>query len=126
MSSSPPDSCDLEDLLRAELDSSRSDDAGGNHQTVEIQTQTTGARPLKKIKTSAEQYCPPHPGYMGGICIRCGMEKARAELEEKRDRPGGGLSPRSEYFFRLKENGAPGASDRESPKNMTLNYIILL
>ncbi len=109
--------------MRAELDSPRSDDAGGNHQTVEIQTQTTGARPLKKIKTSAEQYCPPHPGYMGGICIRCGMEKARAELEEKRDRPGGGLSPRSEYFFRLKENGAPGASDRESPKNMTLNYI---
>ena len=125
MSSSPADSCDLEDLLRAELDSPRAaagtdgdrNDAGGNQQTSE------GARPLKKIKTSAEQYCPPHPGYMGGICIRCGMEKARAELEEKRNRPGGGLSPRSEYFFRLKESGAPGASERDSPKNMALNYI---
>ena len=122
MSSSPPDSCDLEDLLRAELDGSRSDDAGGNHQTAEIQA-TVSTRPLKKIKTSAEQYCPPHPGYMGGICIRCGMEKARAELEEKRNRPGGSLSPRSEYFFKLRENEAPGASDRESPKNMALNYI---
>jgi hypothetical protein len=51
------------------------------------------------------------------------MEKARAELEEKRNRPGGSLSPRSEYFFKLRENEAPGASDRESPKNMALNYI---
>ena len=121
---------DLEALLAEELANSPSasspppsegNDAGDDPR----QSTPPAPRPLKKIKTAQESYCPPHPGYMGGLCIRCGMEKTQAELEERRQRPGGDLSPRSEYFLKLKGrddgDGLPPGS--ESPKNMALNYI---
>ena len=123
---------DLEALLAEELANSPSasspppsegNDAGDGDDPR--QSTPPAPRPLKKIKTAQESYCPPHPGYMGGLCIRCGMEKTQAELEERRQRPGGDLSPRSEYFLKLKGrddgDGLPPGS--ESPKNMALNYI---
>lgn len=128
-SSASPDSGDLEALLQEELDSPRSsprkegDGEGEREYADGPSAPQTTHRPLKKIKTSSEQFCPPHPGYMGGICIRCGIEKTKAEQEEKRNRPGGSLSPRSEYFLGLKQDGSKYASERESPKNMMLNYI---
>lgn len=135
--SSRTESGDLEALLAEELANSpstscplRNDDSDDDQTDPQKEVASTRPRPLKKIKTSQQQegeeeYCPPHPGYMGGICIRCGMEKAQAELEERRRRPGGDLSPRSEYFRRLKDKDNSGGVPlgRESPKNMALNYI---
>ena len=39
------------------------------------------AAPAAPAPPSAPAACPPHPGFMGGICIRCGA--LRGDAEEK-------------------------------------------
>lgn len=52
--------------------------------------------------------CPPHPGYMGGLCIRCGEEKTF-------DVVGGALSPKAAYANVEKHN--------DQGNHLSLNYI---
>lgn len=37
------------------------------------------ARPAEAAAAAGSSVCPPHPGFMGGICIRCGAFKDEAE-----------------------------------------------
>jgi len=99
----------LEDLLLEELE--------------EEQNVTAGPPPLKKLKPAAE-YCPPHPGYMGGICIRCGISKEEAEASEKK-KTHGELSPRSEYFKGIRADGQQQeeAILSDGKGHLSLNYI---
>lgn len=127
----------IEDLLLEEL--------AGEHEE-EISEGDRDPRPtLKRIKTSKDDgendddrgdeeagtpsrettYCPPHPGYMGGICIRCGMTKEDAEIQERHNVRGGTLSPRSEYFLRLgqDDDGSHNHHGTTTNDNLSLNYI---
>lgn len=79
------DHSSIEDLLLEEL------------QTASEEVLSDGDPKRKKIKVSEGEientrgdgeetasspipaYCPPHPGYMGGICIRCGITKEDGE-----------------------------------------------
>lgn len=73
--------------------------------------------------SSAQQYCPPHPGYMGGICIRCGKTKEECAESEKKE--GENLSPRSAYFksiFHGDEDDQQGVHGKDDG-HLSLNYI---
>jgi RNA polymerase II C-terminal domain phosphatase-like 3/4 len=74
------DKVDIEHLLLEELLTSEEDDHGDSRR----KKMKTGDGDIEGYGTVAASspvpaYCPPHPGYMAGICIRCGMTKEDAE-----------------------------------------------
>ncbi|KAL6781683.1 hypothetical protein ACKKBF_B09050 [Auxenochlorella protothecoides x Auxenochlorella symbiontica] len=69
---------DLEALLRQELErpaSSLSEEEAGS---PPAKRQFTGQSPRADAQAPSP-ICPPHPGYMGGLCIRCGGLRPEGE-----------------------------------------------
>lgn len=67
-------------LLDQELQSDQSDTGDGLEDLVDPAEVTTDDRPSKRRRVGTDQpVCPPHPGFMHGMCIRCGTFVAEAE-----------------------------------------------
>ena len=118
---SASDSDELADLLLAELESQDEEANEGSKLTpipsptlVAARSSFDGSSPFaKKAKKATSSAltrggsCPPHPGFIGQICIRCGALKGETSESEARIASSGkGLSP-----------------SRGSPPSLALRYI---
>lgn len=115
---------ELEDLLLEELLESPGD-AKASTEPLEDAGLCCGGegqpeQPAAAKRARLEQYCPPHPGYMGGICIRCGMIKEQ-EGEQGGNFPNG---PNQQIHSGVdrgqRRHGSNGAG---TDGHLTLDYI---
>ncbi|CAI5526150.1 unnamed protein product [Closterium sp. Naga37s-1] len=60
--------------------------------------------------------CPPHPGFMWGVCIRCGILKERAEADEEAGEERGAGIARGGGSGGAAVRCGPGDGGREKPK----------
>ncbi|CAI7896895.1 unnamed protein product [Closterium sp. NIES-54] len=71
-----------------------------------------GGKGGKERKSSG---CPPHPGFMWGVCIRCGILKERAEADEEAAEERGAGIARGGGSGGAAVRGGPGDGGREKP-----------
>lgn len=62
----------------------------------------------------AQQTCPPHPGYFGGMCVRCGSKRDSDE-EGAADRPMEGPRPSDDASVALRCEAPRRAPLHRSP-----------
>ncbi|CAI5524484.1 unnamed protein product [Closterium sp. Naga37s-1] len=72
----------------------------------------SGGKGGKERKSSG---CPPHPGFMWGVCIRCGILKERAEADEEAGEERGAGIARGGGSGGVAVRGGPGDGVREKP-----------
>eukprot|EP01018_Ginkgo_biloba_P006681 Gb_03795 [translate_table: standard] len=53
------------------------------HEEVKAQMSPQQDLEDKSQASSSQQTCPPHPGFMWGVCIRCGQMKPPSELNDQ-------------------------------------------
>jgi len=46
------------------------------HEENEMDYRKAGSRDGRQEEVGQDQMCPPHPGFMWGVCIRCGQQKS--------------------------------------------------
>lgn len=115
---------ELEDLLLEELLESPGGAKAGTEPLEDAAPRSGGRsqteQPAAAKKARLEQYCPPHPGYMGGICIRCGMIKEQ-EREKDGNLPIGSHQSIQQGMDR--GHGRYGSNGAGDDEHLTLDYI---
>ena len=93
-STNTPDSSDeLDALLLEELERQEAEEKdekivveeGSRHRAPSPKRQKREVKPQPATLLQRGGVCPPHPGYMGGICIRCGTLKPVQHVQDLTD-----------------------------------------